>query len=262
MGAPRAMPFWAEDWVTSEHVKSMTFAERGVLIQVCAYCWLDKNCSLPGDDDALIRLTDIPRKTWARSEQLRSTLVAHPEIDGRRTHPKVWEESQKVQAHSAKRSESGKKGAAARWQSHSGLPMRSDSSPSPSPSPSPSQEEKTDSPSGKPADLPSEEAFRAADELRTSVLAWKPDHKLASHSWIPSATRTSWARDMDRMHKLDQRAWIRIMAVIAWLPSSSFWAPNIQGASKLRKQFDKLEGEMRNPRGGRQVNFKMPPECP
>lgn len=118
MSKPLSMPFWAEDWATSEAVLNMTWAERGVYITLLAYCWLDKNCSLPSDAKRLVNLTKIPRKVWERSELIKSCFEVHPELSDRITNAKLLEEWRRSREQSAKRSEAGKIGADARWQSH------------------------------------------------------------------------------------------------------------------------------------------------
>jgi len=95
--------------------------------------------------------------------------------------------------------------------------------------------------------LPPQEALTRADSLRQAVVTWKADHRLARG--FSEATRTAWAVELDRLSRVDGVSWARIDAVIAWLPSSDFWAPNVQSADKLRKQFDRLEAETRKRRG-------------
>lgn len=82
-----------------------------------------------------------------------------------------------------------------------------------------------------------------ADLLWRSILKWKPDHRLASG--LPLTNRTRWANDIDKLHRINCVSWDRIEAVIHWLPTSDFWAPNVQSGAKLRKQFDRLESEAR-----------------
>ncbi len=52
-----------------------------------------------------------------------------------------------------------------------------------------------------------------------------------------------WADDMDKIMRLDNWSSDDIKKVLAWLPKSDFWAPNIRSAEKLRKQFGRLELE-------------------
>jgi hypothetical protein len=93
-----------------------------------------------------------------------------------------------------------------------------------------------------------QESLDCADALRSAVLAYKPDHRLSRDPAYLSL-RDSWAVSIERLHRIDGRSWERIREVIGWLPSSNFWAPNIQSGEKLRKQFDRLEVEMAKTRG-------------
>jgi hypothetical protein len=86
-------------------------------------------------------------------------------------------------------------------------------------------------------------SLELADSLRSSILAWKPDHKLATK--YDESTRDKWAHEIDRLVSIDKVTADRIRSVIAYLPSSQFWAPNIQSPQKLRKHFDRLEAESR-----------------
>lgn len=66
----------------------------------------------------------------------------------------------------------------------------------------------------------------------------------------PNVTQT-WARDIDRAHRLDERGWREIEAVIRWCQSDHFWSMNILSPAKLRKHFDRLKKEAR--KGGTKV---------
>jgi len=50
----------------------------------------------------------------------------------------------------------------------------------------------------------------------------------------------AWAKDIDRMIRIDKRDPKDIEAVIKWCQADSFWQDNILSAGKLRKQYDQL----------------------
>jgi hypothetical protein len=50
---------------------------------------------------------------------------------------------------------------------------------------------------------------------------------------------------MCRMIELDKRSKYDIQLVIKWATDDSFWQVNILSAGTLRKQYDKLDGNMR-----------------
>ena len=88
-----------------------------------------------------------------------------------------------------------------------------------------------------------------SDELRLSellfaqILAIKPDYK--------KPDLQAWARDVDRMVRIDNRKPDKIEAVIKWLNTDDFWYKVILSPAKLRKQFDQLEIKMKGAQNGR-----------
>lgn len=82
--------------------------------------------------------------------------------------------------------------------------------------------------------------YRLAKLLREEILKRKPDHK------AKKANLQSWAKHIDGMIRLDNRKPKQIAVVIKWCQQDSFWQTNIESTSKLRDQFDKLEGVMKN----------------
>lgn len=50
-----------------------------------------------------------------------------------------------------------------------------------------------------------------------------------------------WAKDIDKMIRLDQRQAERIRQIIDWASSDPFWSKNILSGDKLRERFDRLE---------------------
>ena len=73
--------------------------------------------------------------------------------------------------------------------------------------------------------------------LRDKILENKPDMKI-------TGKMETWAADIRKMCEIDNRDLRRVREVIAWCQQNDFWWKNILSASKLRKQFDKLENNM------------------
>lgn len=88
----------------------------------------------------------------------------------------------------------------------------------------------------------SSEAYILAKYLRDRILRWKPNAKVPDESPVALA---SWADEMRKMMELDKRDKRDISLVIKWATEDSFWQANILSASTLRKQYDKLEGQMK-----------------
>ena len=88
-----------------------------------------------------------------------------------------------------------------------------------------------------------EEAKDLTLELISSIRLTKPDFK--------SPSIDSWANEIEKMLRIDKRKVEICKKIIEWLPkaptsSNGFsWSTNILCAASFRKQFDKLELEMR-----------------
>ncbi len=87
---------------------------------------------------------------------------------------------------------------------------------------------------------PNAEALRLAELLLDLLREKQTDFRQ------PNLDR--WARDIDRLIRLDKRSPERIEGVIRWSRRDSFWQNNILSAASLRKHFDRLEMQM-NARG-------------
>jgi hypothetical protein len=56
---------------------------------------------------------------------------------------------------------------------------------------------------------------------------------------------THWARDIDKLIRIDGRRAEDVEAVILWRQNNGcFWGPNIQSGRKLREKFDQMWGQM------------------
>jgi hypothetical protein len=80
--------------------------------------------------------------------------------------------------------------------------------------------------------------IRLAELLLEKILTRNPNHK--------KPNLQTWARDIDRMIRLDHRAPDDIRSVIEWCQADTFWQNNILSVDKLRKQFDQLALRMGN----------------
>ena len=63
------------------------------------------------------------------------------------------------------------------------------------------------------------------------------------------ATLQSWAKDFDRVNRLDGHSWDDIGTVLTFSQNDSFWQGNILSGAKFRKQYDQLYLKMQ--KGGR-----------
>ena len=88
--------------------------------------------------------------------------------------------------------------------------------------------------------LPSVESYQLSEKLRNAIQVRDPNAKAAR---LPDSIH--WARDIDKLMRLDGRRAEDIEAVIAWCQSDGcFWGPNILSGRKLREKFDTMWGQM------------------
>lgn len=84
--------------------------------------------------------------------------------------------------------------------------------------------------------------YRLAEQLLAKILEHLPGYK------PPDLQR--WARQMDALLRLDQRAPEEVEAVIIFAQADQFWRTNILSVDKLRKQYDQLNARRMQPRAG------------
>ena len=90
---------------------------------------------------------------------------------------------------------------------------------------------------------PLSESQKAALELSNLLLVSHrkefPDY-LAGKDPVPK-----WAKDIEKLIRIDQKASEKIKQVILWVKKpDNFWFHNIESGAKLRKQFERLYGQM------------------
>ena len=88
----------------------------------------------------------------------------------------------------------------------------------------------------------STDAYILAKYLRERIIRWKPNAKVPDET---PAGLYAWSDEMRKMIDLDKRSKYDIQLVIQWATDDEFWQPIILSAGNLRKQFDKLEGQMK-----------------
>lgn len=67
------------------------------------------------------------------------------------------------------------------------------------------------------------------------------EHKRIDEKYTATMpTLQRWAKDIDRLIRLDQRTPEEVRSVIVWCKADDFWATNIMSGSKLREKFSSL----------------------
>lgn len=111
-GKAPAFQFYAADWLADIHVRAMTPAERGIYIDLLAYCW--REGKIPTSPNLLARIVAIPT---AEMERVWKTLRPRFLKNGR--HARLDAERDAQDDYRAGQAEAGKRGAAKRWGRHS-----------------------------------------------------------------------------------------------------------------------------------------------
>lgn len=74
--------------------------------------------------------------------------------------------------------------------------------------------------------------YRLAEYLYNHIKKNNPNHR--------EVNLQSWAKDMDLLLRIDKRPVEEVKAIIEYCQNDVFWHTNILSASKLRKQYDRL----------------------
>lgn len=106
--------WYPKDYLSDENVAPMTLEEEGAYRRLLDFCWL--HGSLPGAMAKLGAMCKVDGKRMAELwPAIRPCFRRHPTRRGRWIHPRLQTDREELEARRKERSESGKKGAAARW---------------------------------------------------------------------------------------------------------------------------------------------------
>lgn len=85
----------------------------------------------------------------------------------------------------------------------------------------------------------SDDSMRVAEYLLKCILEHKPNLK--------KPNLESWAKDIDKAIRIDNRTPRELCEVAKWATQDEFWQPNILSGKKLRAHFDALQIKMNTP---------------
>jgi len=110
-----AFQFYADQWLGSTKIATMTPAEEGAYVRLLCHCWNDSDCTLP-DDDAELAVLSRLGEDWFKggSTKLRKCFESHPRKKGRIFNARLFQERKKQLAWRKKSQEGGKLSAKAR----------------------------------------------------------------------------------------------------------------------------------------------------
>ena len=95
------------------------------------------------------------------------------------------------------------------------------------------------SPTFDPQSIP----YLLSETLLKQITINQPDFKPANNG-IREKTLQRWSKDIDKMIRIDKRNVCAVWNMIIWCQHDDFWFPNIQSATKLRKQYDQLAAQI------------------
>ena len=98
MGKDPAFPFYANDWLSSPTVLTMSLEQQGAYLRLLCFCWASGDCSLPDDDATLAKLSGMD-EAWLKggSQMLRKCFEPIADQPGKITNRKLldlWFERQ------------------------------------------------------------------------------------------------------------------------------------------------------------------------
>jgi hypothetical protein len=88
----------------------------------------------------------------------------------------------------------------------------------------------------------SKEAILCAEKLKNKILENYPNNVGANKKDCVNR----WAKDIEKMHRIDGRSWENIEQAIEWSMNNPFWQKNIWSGANLRKHYDRLEADARS----------------
>lgn len=108
-----AFQFYVKEWRSSRAIMRMSFAQRGMYLEMLCEQW--ENLSLPDSPEEVAEIVGGSTYEWSRNwDVLRRKFVSND--DGTIYNLRLQKEREKQKSHSKRQSDRGKAGAAARWQ--------------------------------------------------------------------------------------------------------------------------------------------------
>lgn len=209
-------------------------------------CWIDALCFLNEHGGYVTWPIDAFARFWGVSEGsardiLDSITIANVgnvlwQTDSKTvatlSNRRMLREIAKRQEIKEKRTKAGKKGAANRWQK-----WHSSESSSSSLNLKESSKKKILVP-------PPEEAIECSQLLSDLIFENFPNRTAPTEPQL-----MSWARDAERLNRIDNHPWAEIAELIRWAQADDFWKANILSMSKLREKWNQLVAKKESANG-------------
>ncbi|GAB6276281.1 MAG: hypothetical protein SAMD01599839_08210 [Rectinema sp.] len=82
---------------------------------------------------------------------------------------------------------------------------------------------------------------KSGESIKLATLLFTLHRDLIDSKYNVSEARlSSWADDIEKLHRIDGRDWGEIENVVIWVKHDSFWASNILSGKKLREKYPTL----------------------
>ena len=102
-----------------------------------------------------------------------------------------------------------------------------------------------------------EEEF-SENALKLASLLFSLHKELIDEKYFVSETNIrSWAKDIEKIQRLDHRENEDIEKAIVWIKHNDFWASNIMSGKKLREKFPTIIAQMQRGSGGQKQELKV-----
>lgn len=109
-------------------------------------------------------------------------------------------------------------------------------------------------------ECPEKESVGNGPEIGIARLLVALHQELVDPAYRVADTRVlSWAKDIEKLHRIDNREWGEIESVLRWAKADSFWSGNILSGSKFREKFPTLiaqKNRARTPQSGLKVHAR------
>lgn len=234
MGKNPAFQFYIKDWLSDPQLKMVSFQTKGLWVDFLCYLWESPDRgTLSAAPEKFCQMLGCSQAEWDQF-YTEASVTKFADVTNRNgivtiTNRRMYRE-EKERKNTRLRVERFRQKQVCNATSNDSVMALS---PSPSPYPSPI----------KNFFVEGSSELRLASLLLQKIRERKPDYKQ------PDIQR--WAKDVDRMIRIDRRAPEQIERVILWCQGDGFWQNNILSTDKLRKKFDQLELKMNSPETGR-----------
>lgn len=246
--------FSPRNWMEDRHIREYLPESEGLYIRILSVCWTDQDCSIPVSKAVQSRLFGVSNRNQSLLKVISNHFIPHPYLKNRLTNKRLLIERMKcVNAYKAsvKGGESTKK----HWEkvrADAKVEAITEAKGAPIGEPVGShrdihnnkdinkviKEEGGEEKPSPPAPKYTDDDFDLAMYFLTVLEARKPD-------FILRGSIGSWADVIRLMRTQDKRQPEIIKDVWNFSQGHHFWSINILSAGSLRKQFDKLQLEMK-----------------